>query len=291
MLLIGYFYLILCTITLNQATIAFQAAKTARIVSFGTRIVFLPSPTTLAFRSLHRMNPPSNDGLQSPIESHGKTVPSVSTTQFIVTAACIPVWAVTVLPLSIAYQLGKRVLQPLLPSSKNNQQRPLDSGYVVDPSMIIPRAERKYDIVVLGVTGFTGYLAARHLLTTYGLSNNGVHWAIAGRSREKLEQVKQRLAQECHVDTSALEVMVVDTSMPSTLPQLVQHARVVATTAGPYTLYGSSVVEFCAKFGTHYVDITGEVDWVKAMLCQWQNTAQQTGAKIIPFCGHGVSFF
>jgi short subunit dehydrogenase-like uncharacterized protein len=69
---------------------------------------------------------------------------------------------------------------------------------------------------------------------------------------------------------------------------LVQNTRVVATTAGPYTLYGNSVVEFCAKFGTHYVDITGEVDWVKAMICQWQSTAQQTGAKLIPFCGHGT---
>jgi short subunit dehydrogenase-like uncharacterized protein len=74
--------------------------------------------------------------------------------------------------------------------------------------------------------------------------------------------------------------------VPSTLPKLVANTRVVATTAGPYTLYGSSVVEFAAKHGTHYVDITGEVDWVKAMLCQWHDTAQKTGAKIISFCGH-----
>jgi short subunit dehydrogenase-like uncharacterized protein len=45
-------------------------------------------------------------------------------------------------------------------------------------------------------------------------------------------------------------------------------------------------VEFCAKFGTHYVDITGEVDWVKAMLLQWQDTAVQSGSKLISFCGH-----
>jgi Saccharopine dehydrogenase NADP binding domain len=297
------YYLIASAYSLQLPTIAFRTTITARRSSSGALISSLAfkkqhpprvfSQTLLqAFHTTNMSSESSNDPLPCPIASHGKTVPQVSTTQFLFTAACVPVCAVTVLPLSVAYQVGKMALQPLLPSSQSKQPHLLDSGYVVDPSLLIPRAERKYDIVVLGVTGFTGYLAARHLLTQYGVSNSGksvpVQWAIAGRSREKLEKVQQRLQQECHVDTSGLELIVVDTSVPSTLPQLVQNTRVVATTAGPYTLYGNSVVEFCAKFGTHYVDITGEVDWVKAMICQWQSTAQQTGAKLIPFCGHGA---
>jgi short subunit dehydrogenase-like uncharacterized protein len=93
------------------------------------------------------------------------------------------------------------------------------------------------------------------------------------------------------IDVLQLETILVDTSIPSTLPNLVNQTRVVVTTAGPYALYGSSVVEFCAKFGTHYVDITGEVDWVKAMMCLWQSTAHATGAKLISFCGNGTSLF
>jgi short subunit dehydrogenase-like uncharacterized protein len=46
------------------------------------------------------------------------------------------------------------------------------------------------------------------------------------------------------------------------------------------------VVEFCAKYGTHYADITGESDWVKTMMLQWEATAQETGAKVISMCGH-----
>eukprot|EP00977_Amphora_coffeiformis_P005335 scaffold1140_cov157-Amphora_coffeaeformis.AAC.11 len=121
---------------------------------------------------------------------------------------------------------------------------------------------------------------------TYGTAKD-VKWALAGRSQDKLDQVKQRLATELkNDDLLKIPTILVDTSVPATLPALVAQTRSVATTAGPYTLYGSHVVEFCAKFGTHYVDITGEVDWVKAMVMKWQETAQTTGAKLISFCGH-----
>jgi short subunit dehydrogenase-like uncharacterized protein len=72
----------------------------------------------------------------------------------------------------------------------------------------------------------------------------------------------------------------------STLPTLVKDTRSVITTAGPFQKYGSNVVEFCAKYGTHYVDITGEADWVQNMIVQWRETAQKTGAKLVSMCGH-----
>lgn len=240
----------------------------------------------------------------SPMERNGKRLPKASIQAVLITTACIPVWAVTVLPLSIIYQIGSMFVRQLKKITVSNPSHPpqpslqisdtttavLDSGYVVEPSSIIPHSERTYDIVILGVTGFTGYLAARHLIKTYGIggSTSSVKWAIAGRSIHKLNDVKERLSHEFDppMDVSQLEMIVVDTSIPSTLPKLVAQTRVVATTAGPYTLYGNHVVEFCTKFGTHYVDITGEVDWIKTMIYTWQSTAQQTGAKIIPFCGH-----
>eukprot|EP00594_Rhizosolenia_setigera_P009992 CAMPEP_0178959756 /NCGR_PEP_ID=MMETSP0789-20121207/12499_1 /TAXON_ID=3005 /ORGANISM="Rhizosolenia setigera, Strain CCMP 1694" /LENGTH=344 /DNA_ID=CAMNT_0020642857 /DNA_START=823 /DNA_END=1857 /DNA_ORIENTATION=+ len=66
---------------------------------------------------------------------------------------------------------------------------------------------------------------------------------------------------------------------------LVNDAKCVASSAGPFYLYGSNVVEFCAKYGTHYVDITGEVDWVKTMIMKWDEKAQETGAKLVSCCG------
>ena len=246
-------------------------------------------------------SPPNKDTDQqerlwmvSPMEQNGKRVPTASMQAVLMTTAFIPVWAITVLPLSILYQTGNLLVQQIQKLSNRKSSdttvtttTALDSGYVVDPSLIVPHPDRTYDIVVLGVTGFTGYLAARHLIQTYGIGQS-VKWAIAGRSSTKLNEVKVRLSQEFDppMDVSQLEMIVVDTSIPSTLPNLVAQTRVVATTAGPYTLYGNHVVEFCSKFGTHYVDITGEVDWIKTMMCTWQTTAQKTGAKIVPFCGH-----
>jgi short subunit dehydrogenase-like uncharacterized protein len=49
---------------------------------------------------------------------------------------------------------------------------------------------------------------------------------------------------------------------------------------------GSNLVESCAKYGTNYVDITGEKEWSRRMIAEWDTVAQKTGAKIISFCGH-----
>ena len=69
------------------------------------------------------------------------------------------------------------------------------------------------------------------------------------------------------------------------MPGLVKNTRAVSSTAGPFEKYGSPVVEFCAKHGTNYADITGEVNWAKHMTLAWEETAQRTGAKMVSLCG------
>ena len=229
----------------------------------------------------------SKQPLLNPAMKEAKYTDEIPLFVFVLTLCVLPIWAFTILPFTILYQVGKETVTSILSSPKTTI---VDSGYVVDASTLVPREKRKYDLVVLGVTGLTGSLAARYLAQTYGLNKNNkvVKWAVAGRSETKIRQVLQRLATELQLPelVNDVDILVVDTSVPSTLPRLVEQTRVVATTAGPYALIGSSVIEFCAKFGTHYVDITGEITWIKTMMNLWQTTAQKTGAKIIPFCGH-----
>ena len=45
-----------------------------------------------------------------------------------------------------------------------------------------------YDVVVYGASGFTGRLAVEYLADRY--ASSGLKWAIAGRSRERLEALK-----------------------------------------------------------------------------------------------------
>jgi short subunit dehydrogenase-like uncharacterized protein len=61
--------------------------------------------------------------------------------------------------------------------------------------------------------------------------------------------------------------------------------RVVCTTVGPYARYGSELVAACARAGTDYCDLTGEVPWIRAMIDAHHATAQRTGARIVHCCG------
>jgi short subunit dehydrogenase-like uncharacterized protein len=116
------------------------------------------------------------------------------------------------------------------------------------------------------------------------LVNNEVKWALAGRSEAKLKKLKEELATIAP-NAQELDTIIVDTTKPSTMHNLVKDTRVIITSAGPFWKYGSKVVEFCAKYGTDYVDTTGEAGWNKEMIMKWNKVAVQTGSKIISLCG------
>lgn len=206
-------------------------------------------------------------GLPSPIERDQRYIKEVSKFQFYSFLLIIlPIWFCTVLPLSIIFQLFRLIIQAIV-GKPTSHLPPIDSGIQVKLQDIIPLEKRKYDIVILGATGFTGRLAARHLAQRYSGNGSGgkddkkgtiVKWAIAGRNQKKMDFVKQELQKELNLSNECMnkiDTILVDTLDPTTMPALVQNTRVVATTAGPYQQYGNSVVEFCVKYGTHYVDM------------------------------------
>jgi short subunit dehydrogenase-like uncharacterized protein len=135
-------------------------------------------------------------------------------------------------------------------------------------------AEREFDVVVFGATGFTGALTAEYLA---GVTGTG-RWAIAGRSREKLQAVRERLSRD-------VPVIVADVGDPASLRAMAESTRVVITTVGPYIHYGEPVVAACAAAGTHYVDLTGEPEFVDLMWLRHHEQAERTGAKLVHSCG------
>lgn len=54
--------------------------------------------------------------------------------------------------------------------------------------------EREYDLILLGATGYTGKLTAQYI--SKSLPPN-LKWAIAGRNKQKLEELGQSLAPLC----------------------------------------------------------------------------------------------
>ncbi|WP_328437349.1 saccharopine dehydrogenase NADP-binding domain-containing protein [Streptomyces sp. NBC_00444] len=136
-------------------------------------------------------------------------------------------------------------------------------------------ADRPYDIVLYGATGFVGVLTAEYLDAH---APEGLRWAIAGRDREKLERLRERL-------TGEVGVVQADVSDAAALRELAGHARVLATTVGPYVTYGEELVAACADAGTDYIDLSGEPEFVDLTYVRHDARARETGARLVHACG------
>jgi short subunit dehydrogenase-like uncharacterized protein len=138
---------------------------------------------------------------------------------------------------------------------------------------------RSHDLVVYGATGFVGRLLAARLA---GTAPAGLRIALAGRSRGRLERVRSELPAIAR-DWPLLEA---DSTDAASLTALASSTRVLATTVGPYLRYGLPVVEACARAGTHYADLTGEVLFVRRAMDRTDAVACDTGARIVHACGY-----
>ena len=137
------------------------------------------------------------------------------------------------------------------------------------------KADREFDIIVYGATGYTGRLVAEYLAHHYGPRDDGPKWAMAGRSQQKLEEVRGLIGAPA--DTP---LVVADASDPASLEAMCNRTRVVLTTVGPYQLYGNELVETCARTGTDYADLCGEPAWMRQMIDAHGETAAKSGARI-----------
>src|SRR3954465_12793078 len=137
---------------------------------------------------------------------------------------------------------------------------------------------RTHDLVVYGATGFVGRLTAAYLAEH---APDGARIALAGRSRERLEEVRNRLGGRA----VAWPVLVADSFDRAALDEIARSARTVATTVGPYATYGLPLVGACAEAGTHYADLTGEVLFIRESAERFTEPARGSGARIVHSCG------
>jgi len=108
-------------------------------------------------------------------------------------------------------------------------------------------------IVVYGASGYTGRLICEYL------REYNVPFLAAGRDESRLKS-----SMESHVagiETADYEVVELGHD-PASLRELLSGASVVCNTVGPFRTHGPEVVEACLATGTHYLDTTGEQDWL-----------------------------
>ena len=137
---------------------------------------------------------------------------------------------------------------------------------------------KEFDIIIWGASGFTGRLVVAYLFKKYGVNDN-IKWAMAGRDKKKLKQVRFEVAD------NSLPIIIAEINDEASLKEMIIRTKVICTTVGPYTIYGSKLVSLCVNHGTDYCDLSGEVQWIRKMIDQHHENAKINGVKIVHSCG------
>jgi short subunit dehydrogenase-like uncharacterized protein len=134
-----------------------------------------------------------------------------------------------------------------------------------------------FDIIIWGATSFTGKLVVEYIFKKYGSSK--IKWAIAGRNLKKLEKIRYQVADE------NIPIFIADSFDKESLSKFVKKTKVVCSTVGPFSLYGTKLVKLCVENNTNYCDITGEAHWIRSLIDSFHEEAKSKKIKIINSCG------
>lgn len=137
-----------------------------------------------------------------------------------------------------------------------------------------------FNVVLFGASSFVGQILAGYLLERHGVSGD-VRWAIAGRSKSKLEALRTELGEAA----AELPLIIADADHEQSLRDLCELTDVLVSTVGPYALYGSALVKVCAETGTDYLDLAGEPQWIAQMIQQHEAAAKASGARLVHCAG------
>ena len=126
--------------------------------------------------------------------------------------------------------------------------------------------------MIYGATGYTGKLIAR-MAKEQGLSP-----LLAGRNEAKLRAVAEGLG---------LEYQVISLDDPAALDAGLAQVDVVLHIAGPFSATSAPMIDACLRTGTHYLDITGEIDVFEACAAR-DAQARDKDIMIMPGVGFDV---
>ncbi|MCP4092916.1 MAG: hypothetical protein GY747_05640 [Planctomycetes bacterium] len=128
-------------------------------------------------------------------------------------------------------------------------------------------------MILQGATGFTGHLAAEELALH---APESLRWAVAGRSSTRVRALAQRFG---------VPAIVADGLDRNAVGHLAAQTRVVLSCAGPFSVFGTPLVEACVEQQTHYADLTGELPWIQKLIRAHHQRCVEQNTTIIPASG------
>ncbi|KMZ94700.1 hypothetical protein PVMG_02589 [Plasmodium vivax Mauritania I] len=148
---------------------------------------------------------------------------------------------------------------------------------------------KKYDILLLGSTGYTGQMVLEYFLKNYqrGISSGEVKLLCAVRSTKKLSDILLRIKEKEAITCSEkIEAKQCDVGDYDSILSCCRMCRVVISTVGPYATYGYNTVKACVEGNCHYVDVCGEHTFMLSIHKEFNEIAKEKKLKII----HSASF-
>ncbi|KAI0010865.1 Saccharopine dehydrogenase-domain-containing protein [Xylariaceae sp. FL0662B] len=142
------------------------------------------------------------------------------------------------------------------------------------------KQSRKYDILLLGATGFTGSLTAQHI--SGNLSTN-LKWAIGGRSASRLQELRRTLENRfpSRIQPDILAISLDDQNQ---LGEAVRKTRVCISVVS-YTAVGEAVVRACVENGIDYIDTAAIPPLLVPWLAKYHEQASNAGVMLVHGCG------
>ncbi len=132
-------------------------------------------------------------------------------------------------------------------------------------------------MAVLGATGVTGRRVVAYLASR--ARDNGTRWVAAGRDSDRVRRV---LAEE---GVHEAEVLTADITRAESVRALCERARVVLNLVGPYAPTGREVVAACVGAGAHYADVSGEMQFIRRVINEFDAVARTAGVKVVQPAG------
>uniref|UniRef100_A0A7N9AWR4 Saccharopine dehydrogenase-like oxidoreductase n=1 Tax=Mastacembelus armatus TaxID=205130 RepID=A0A7N9AWR4_9TELE len=155
-------------------------------------------------------------------------------------------------------------------------------------ALVETSSSRPYHLVIFGASGFTGQFVVEEVARTVSEGPKGnLKWAVAGRSKQKLEKVVEQAAgilSKPELRTE-VDIIVADVEEPDSLAAMCKKAVIVLNCVGPYRFYGEPVVKACVENGAHHIDICGEPQFLEGMQLNYSSQAADNGVYIIGSCG------
>ncbi len=129
-----------------------------------------------------------------------------------------------------------------------------------------------YPVVVYGASGFTGRLVVEFL------REYSVPFIAAGRNKERIEE---SLKYVPGIESADYQVVEIDHSVAA-LTGLLKGRKVICNTVGPFSRYGETVIEAALAAGCHYLDTTGEQNWMLQMQEKFHGAFEKAGLVCSP---------